>query len=168
MELNIILIWSAIVFSGCFNVGMLLSNRSEINKFYENVVKTVNAINTRVNKKDQEMKEAENKISYLYDENALLRKKLELLEEIQTHLSAKKPEKQETKKRDQKERALKLIVEALTYAPHTFAELVMLLDENNVPLKKGTISVYLSNDKRFESKDGKWQIKKLDESPSVS
>lgn len=109
-----------------------------------------------------------NEVQDLCDEVNLLRKKLELLEEIQTHLSPKKPEKQEPKKRDQKEKAVKLISEALEQSPLSFSEIVDFLDQKKISLKKSTISVYLSNDERFESKDGKWQIKKLDESPSVS
>lgn len=164
MELIMISILAALL---AFEGWLVLGLYRDRNKDIDVIAKALSSLRSRIEKKENSLgKLAEDNLE-LYGEIGLLRKKLELLEEIQTHLSPKKQEKQEPKKRDQKEKAIKLINEALTYAPHTFSELVMLLDENDVSLKKSTVGVYLSNDDRFESKNGKWQLKESNESPSV-
>jgi len=127
-------------------------------------VKSARLINQRFNAEEEKIKELQKDNLELYGEIALICKKLDLLDEAQAHLSVKKPEKQETKKRDQKEKAIKLINEALTQSSLSFSEIVDFLDQKKISLKKSTISVYLSNDERFESKDGKWQLKKTNES----
>lgn len=162
--------WVAIIFLLCAIVFLwiqILLAKEEIFLLKDVLAKNHILLSERIGEQEKIIDLMKKDDLELYGEVALLWKKLELLDEAKTHLPIKESDKQEPKKRDQKEKAIKLIKEALAQSPLLFSEIVDFLDQKEISLKKSTISVYLSNDERFESKDGKWQLKKLDESPSV-
>ena len=166
--MELILNWVAIVFLLCAIVHLWVSRWLEKGEIYNDLGRTVSAVNSRFDSLEKTIAKLKEENVELYTGVAILHSKLGLIIEANAFGDAEKKKKQEPKKRDQKEKAIKLINEALYKSPLSFSEIVALLDQEGVSLKKSTVGVYLSSDERFESKDGKWQLKKLDESPSVS
>lgn len=88
---------------------------------------------------------------------SMLEDRIEALEEAN-----KKPEppviapvKKKASKPDKKT-VLETVHEALKKGPMSLAEILVLVEARKIRLKKSTIGVYLSTDKRIESVGGKW------------